>query len=44
MQRQRQLDQRQRREHVDRVDALELGERVVGQRRLRARAEQRWRC
>ena len=37
----RELDQRQRREHVDAVDLLEHVERVVGERRLRARPEQR---
>ena len=37
----RELDQRERREHVDAVDLLEHVERVVGERRLRARPEQR---
>ena len=39
--RERELDQRQRGDHVDAVDGLEHVERVVGERRLRARAEQR---
>ena len=38
--RQGELGQRERREHVDRVDLLEHVERVVGERRLGARAEQ----
>ena len=36
---QRELDQRERREHVDPRHVLERVERVVGQRRLRAGAE-----
>ena len=40
----RELDQRERREHVDAVDVLEHVERVVGERRLRARAEHATRC
>jgi hypothetical protein len=34
------LDERERREHVRGVDALQLGDRISSERRLRARAEQ----